>query len=44
MLRKLMTVLMLTFVVATVAGCDSANRGDVASRDDPSRESSRNSD
>lgn len=42
MLRKLMTALMLMFLVGTVAGCNSqpGNRGDVAS----SNESSRNDD
>lgn len=46
MLRTVMTALILVFVMATVAGCDSqsANRGGVASNPDTSRESSRNSD
>jgi hypothetical protein len=48
MLRKLMTALMLVFVVVTVASCNAqpGNRGGVASTAEPSsdRESSRNSD
>jgi hypothetical protein len=41
MLRKLMTALMLMFVVVTVASCDSqsGNRGNTASTTDSDRNS-----